>query len=216
MKGNRAALIGITTYARDESNKVTLPAEYIDSVRRAGGCAVLLPPGEEHFDVALEHLDALIIAGGGDIDPACYGGSQHPTVYMIDHERDAMELELAKRVIDSGLPTLCICRGIQIVNVALGGTLHVHLPEVFGEQIHHRAPPREPTPHPVHVDTSSRLMEIMGPAVRDPMSWHHQAIDQVAPALKVVARARGDFIEDELFGDASTKQRADVVLQLLL
>ena len=188
-------LIGITTYARDETNRVTLPAEYIDAVRRAGGCAVLIPPGEPNLQVALQRLDALIIAGGGDINPERYGGVQHPTVYMIDHERDEMELELARRVIDSGLPTLCICRGVQILNVALGGTLHEHLPDVVGQQIQHRAPPREPTPHPVQIDPDSKLAELMGTCDSQPMSWHHQSIRDVAAPLRVVARAPDDVIE---------------------
>jgi putative glutamine amidotransferase len=195
MNRNQPPLIGITTYARDEGNKVTLPSEYIDAVRRAGGCAVLLPPGERNLDIVLARLDGLIIAGGGDIDPARYGGDHHTAVYMIDTERDEMELELARRVIDSGMPTLCICRGSQILNVALGGTLHVHLPDVVGEQVHHRAPPREPTPHPVQIDDQSRLAELIGRTEREPMSWHHQAICNVAPQLQVVARAPDDVVE---------------------
>jgi len=190
-----APLIGITTYARDESNKVGLPAEYIDSVRRAGGCAVLLPPGEPHVDAALERLDGLIIAGGGDIDPSCYGGKSHPDVYMVDHERDELELGLARRVIETGLPTLCICRGAQILNVALGGTLHVHLPEVFGDQVSHRLPPREPTPHPVAVEPESRLAEVIRETRPEPMSWHHQAICEVADGLQVTAHAPDGVIE---------------------
>lgn len=190
-----APLIGITTYARDESNKVGLPAEYIDSVRRAGGCPVLLPPGESRLEVVLRRLDGLIIAGGGDIDPSCYGGESHPSLYMIDHERDQLELSLARRVIDDPLPTLCICRGAQILNVALGGTLHVHLPDVVGEQVAHRLPPREPTPHAVEVEPSSRLARLMQQTRTEPMSWHHQAIREVASGLRVVAWAPDGVIE---------------------
>jgi putative glutamine amidotransferase len=188
-------LIGITTYARDEGNKITLPAQYIDAVRRAGACVLLLPPGEPHLSTVLARLDGLIIAGGGDIDPARYGGRSHDTVYMVDHERDEMELSLARRVIDCELPTLCICRGSQILNVALGGSLHVHLPDVVGERVPHRAPPRQPTPHPVEVDPQSRLAELLGPIDRDPMSWHHQAIDRLATGLRVVAHAADGVIE---------------------
>jgi len=195
MNSRPAPLIGITTYARDEGNQVHLPAEYIDAVRRAGGCAVLLPPGEPQLDVVLGKLDGLIIAGGGDIDPQCYGGTQHPSVYMIDRERDDMELAMARRVLESQLPTLCICRGTQILNVVLGGTLHVHLPDVVGETILHRAPPREPTPHPVQIEGSSRLAELMGQTTTEPMSWHHQAIDQLGTGLQVVARAADEVIE---------------------
>lgn len=195
MATNSPPLIGITTYARDEGNKVNLPSEYVDALRRAGGCALLLPPGESNLDVVAARLDGLILAGGGDIDPHRYGGEFHPTVYMVDNERDESEFQLARLAIDSGMPTLCICRGTQVLNVALGGTLHTHLPDVYGESVLHRAPPREPTPHPVNVENNSRLHGMMGELTRDPMSWHHQAIRDVAAPLRVVARAPDEVIE---------------------
>lgn len=188
-------IIGITTYARDEQNSVGLPAEYIDAVRRAGGCPVLLPPGEQNIDAVFSRLDGLILAGGGDIDPALYGGEPHDSVYMVDAARDSAEILLARRVIDTGLPTLCICRGTQILNVSLGGTLCVHLPDIVGEIVRHRAPPREPIPHPVSVEPDSRLAKLLGTRNSRPMSWHHQAIRDVAEPLRVVARAADDVIE---------------------
>jgi len=188
-------VIGITTYARDEHNTVGLPAEYVDAIRRAGGCAVLLPPGEQNTDAILSRLDGLILAGGGDIDPAQYGGESHESVYMVDAARDSMEILLAQRIIDSGMPTLCICRGTQIVNVALGGTLCVHLPDTVGETVCHRAPPREPVPHPVSIEPDSELARLMGTREIQSMSWHHQAILEVATPLRVVARAPDDVIE---------------------
>jgi len=187
--------IGITTYGRDEENKFSLPAEYVDSVRRAGGVAVLLPPGESSIDLWLSMLDGIILAGGGDLDPGCYGADMHETVYMVDEERDQCELDLARSVLDSGLPTLGICRGTQVINVVLGGTLHTHLPEVYGESIAHRAPPREPTPHSVSVDESSRLVNLLGASTFDAASWHHQSIKDVAPTLEVVAHAPDGVIE---------------------
>ncbi len=145
-------LIGITTYAANENHEVTLPVNYIESVRRAGGIPVLLPPGEQQIKSLLPHLSGLILAGGGDIAPECYGGESHPLVYMVDEGRDRMELSLAREVIQREIPTLAICRGIQITNVALGGTLYPHLPDHFGDSIEHRKPPREPTPHCIEVD----------------------------------------------------------------
>lgn len=188
-------LIGITTYAANENHEVTLPVNYIESVRRAGGIPVLLPPGEKQIESLLPHLSGLILAGGGDISPECYGGESHPLVYMVDEGRDRMELSLAREVIQREIPTLAICRGIQITNVALGGTLYPHLPDHFGDSIEHRKPPREPTPHCIEVDQDSRLAAIMESVNVETMSWHHQALNQVADELHIVARAPDGVIE---------------------
>lgn len=188
-------LIGLTTYSVNESLDYTMPANYVAAVRRAGGVPILLPPGEIHAAVIVGKLDGIVLSGGGDIDPLIYGGSPHPAVYMVDHERDQMELELARMVVYRQLPTLAICRGLQILNVALGGSLHPHLPDVVGEQVLHRAPPRLPTPHPVKVDPSSLVGRIMATVEVSPMSWHHQAIDRLGEDLNVVARAPDGVIE---------------------
>ena len=188
-------LIGITTYAANENHEVTLPVNYIESVRRAGGIPVLLPPGEQQIESLLPHLSGLILAGGGDIAPECYGGESHPLVYMVDEGRDRMELSLAREVIQREIPTLAICRGLQITNVALGGTLYPHLPDHFGDSIDHRKPPREPTPHRIEVDQDSRLAAIMESDNVETMSWHHQALNQVADELHIVARAADGVIE---------------------
>ena len=189
------ALIGVTTYGRDGQGDFHLPGEYVDAVRRAGGSVALLPPGEGEPDDWLARVDGVILSGGGDIDPARYGGAGHETVYMVDADRDRTEFELAKQVLAVGLPTLAICRGAQVLNVVLGGTIHVHLPDVVGEAVAHRAPSREPTPHPVSVEANSRLAGILGERWFEAASWHHQAIDRVAPALRVAARASDGTIE---------------------
>ncbi|HEV8647354.1 MAG TPA: gamma-glutamyl-gamma-aminobutyrate hydrolase family protein, partial [Burkholderiales bacterium] len=137
-------LIGLTTYGRGADNRYTLPAEYLDAVRRAGGVPVLIAPGEPRWEAILDVVDALILSGGGDIDPSRYNGKRHETNYAIDQERDALELELGRCVIASGMPTLGICRGAQILNVVQGGKLIEHIPDEFGEKVLHRAPPREP------------------------------------------------------------------------
>lgn len=191
----RRTVIGITTYGRNEQNRYSLPADYVDAVRRAGGSPILLPPGDSRFDEWLDVVDGVILAGGGDIDPDHYGGERHETIYSIDSERDASELELARRIVDSHLPTLGICRGVQIVNVALGGTLHEHVPEVFGDAVAHRLPPREPTSHAIDVLPGSGLARILGEVRFDSPSWHHQAVDRVAAALHVAARAPDGVIE---------------------
>ncbi len=188
-------LIGITTYGQNEEGHFTIPRDYVDCVRRAGGTVVLIPPGVADFDGLLEHLDGVILAGGGDLDPQCYGGRKHEAIYMLDAERDETELMLARRVIDSGLPTLGICRGTQVINVVLGGTLVEHLPDEVGESIVHRLPPREPTEHCVRVQEGTQLADILRQREFSCASWHHQAIRDVAEGLNVAARAADGVIE---------------------
>lgn len=188
-------LIGITTYHRNENNVFTMPAEYVDAVRRAGGIPILIPPGEKQLEALLPHLDGLILSGGGDVDPALYGGNAHQTVYNVSPERDSSETAIVSKVVETGLPTLCICRGLQLLNVALGGTLIEHLPDVVGETVPHRAPPRSPVIHPVQIEPNSRLAQILQAEQAETASWHHQAPAQVAPSLKVAATAPDGTLE---------------------
>ncbi len=193
-EGN-APFVGITTYGRGPHNRFILPAEYVDAVRRGGGIPLLLPPGEERMDAVLPLLKAVVFSGGGDLDPDLYAGRHHETIYMVEPERDRSEIELARRVFDLGVPTLAICRGAQLLNVAEGGTLIEHLPDVVGETVIHRAPPREPVAHPVRVSPESRLAGVLGATDFSCMSWHHQAIRQAAPGFEVVAYAPDGTIE---------------------
>ena len=195
MRATDAPFIGITTYGRGPHNRYILPAEYVDAVRRAGGIPLLLPPGDERLDAVLPLLKAVVFSGGGDLDPDLYGGSRHETIYMVEPERDRSEIDLARRVFDLEVPTLAICRGSQILNVAKGGTLIEHLPDEVGETVNHRVPPREPTPHPIRVEPASRLAGLLGATDFSCMSWHHQAIRRVAPGFEVVAHAPDGTIE---------------------
>lgn len=190
-----APIIGITTYSVDENGSYTLPREYVDAVRRAGGIPVLVCPGETRCEDLLESIDGLVLAGGGDLTPSCYGGSDHETIYLLDESRDQTELELARLAIERKFPTFAICRGIQIINVALGGTLVEHLPDEYGESILHRLPPRKPTPHAVTIHDDSRLAELLGRTDAEIASWHHQSIRRVADGLRVVAEAADGVIE---------------------
>lgn len=187
--------IGITTYGRSAGNRYTLPAEYVDAVRRAGGLPLLIAPGDTRIDDYLDLVDGLVLTGGGDIDPGHYGGSTHDTLYSVDRERDEMELQLVRAVLRRRTPTFGVCRGAQILNVAMGGSLIEHLPLEVGETVLHRAPPREPTPHAVQVTPGSRLAAVLGTTELQPMSWHHQAIRRLADGLEVVARAPDGTIE---------------------
>ena len=188
-------LIGLTTYGRGADNRYTLPAEYLDAVRRAGGVPVMIAPGESRLEAILGMLDALILSGGGDIDPSRYDGRRHETNYAIDQERDAHELELGRRVIASGMPTLGICRGAQILNVAQGGKLIEHIPDEVGEKVLHRAPPREPVTHNVKLKAGSRMAAIFERDEFDVTSWHHQALRGAAPGFEAVAHAPDGTIE---------------------
>ena len=158
--------------------------EYVDDVRRAGGIPVLIPPGESHTS-ELVAAGWLLLSGGPDVDPDHYDGLPHKMVYGIDPERDEMELALARLVVERDQPTLCICRGIQVMNVALGGTLIEHLPDIVGEQIPHRDPRNIWGVHAVHVDADTRLAAILENRRITSNSWDNQAIREVATPLTV-------------------------------
>jgi putative glutamine amidotransferase len=191
----RRPLIGITTYGRGTDDRFRLPAEYVDAVRRAGGVPVLIPPGGE-IGQLLDELDGWILAGGGDLDPLLYDGRSHPSIERVDAERDASEMELARLVVERDLPALCICRGAQVLNVALGGSLIEHLPEEVGDAIVHRAEKDGSYPrHQVAVEGGSRLAAIMGADRVEPASWHHQAVRRLAPGLVLTARAPDGTVE---------------------
>ena len=188
-------LIGLTTYGRSADNRYALPAEYVDAVRRAGGVPVLIAPGETRLQEVLEAVDALILSGGGDIDPDAYGGKRHAANYGIDLERDALEIALARHIVSAELPTLGICRGAQILNIAHGGTLIEHLPDEIGEQVLHRAPPREPIAHGIRLQPHSRLAQILGRVEFETVSWHHQALRQVPPVFAIAGHAPDGTVE---------------------
>ncbi len=191
----KTPIIGITTYGADQANRYGLPIAYVSAVQRAGGQAVLIPPGGGDPARYLEILDGLVLAGGGDIDPKHYGGVQHPKLYGIDVARDELELALAHAVTERDWPTLGVCRGMQVLNVALGGTLIEHLPDEVGEDVLHRALPRDPTPHAVHIEAGSKLAVVAGSTEAQPLSWHHQGIRKLADSLRAVARAPDGTIE---------------------
>ncbi|HWA12531.1 MAG TPA: gamma-glutamyl-gamma-aminobutyrate hydrolase family protein [Burkholderiales bacterium] len=188
-------LVGLTSYGRTADNRYALPAEYLDAVRRAGGVPILIAPGEPRWETALDSVDALVLTGGGDIDPIRYAGRRHDTNSGIDPERDVLELAMGRRAIDTGLPTLGICRGAQIINVVQGGRLIEHIPDELGESILHRAPPREPIRHSVQIRPNSRLARILGLEELHVSSWHHQALRGVARGLEAVAHAPDGTIE---------------------
>jgi putative glutamine amidotransferase len=190
--------IGVTTYRREREGRerFTLPAAYVDAVRAVGAIPVLLTPGVDAPRELLARLDGLVLSGGGDLDPEFSRAAQHASVYGTCEERDAFEIELARRALDARLPTLAICRGLQVLNVALGGSLHGHLPDAVGEAVPHRSSQLEPTTHPVAIEPGSQLAAALAATeLARVHSWHHQAIDRLAPGLRPVAWAADGVIE---------------------
>lgn len=196
-------IIAVTTYGRYEKDlsnpwykeHFSLPAMYIDAVRRAGGMPLLLPPGEEDVTAVLAAVDGVIIAGGSDVHPDEYqGNSQHPELTPHDLERDKLELTLVRHLVNgSRLPALCICRGVQVLNVALGGTLHEHVADLHPEDIHRQDGGW--ALQEVNVVPTSLLAEVMQATHVVTTSGHHQALNDVAPGLRVSATAPDGIIE---------------------
>jgi putative glutamine amidotransferase len=198
-----APLIGISAYGEQaswgvwESQAVVLPRRYADRVAAAGGIPVLLPPAPGIED-ALGRLDGLMLSGGGDIDPARSGAEPAPHVASVREERDTAEFALLAAAMSLQLPVLGICRGMQVINVARGGSLHQHLPDVVGHHAHAPVPGAYGA-HEVQVAPGSRLREILGGgdgdlAITTP-THHHQAVDRLGKGLTVTAWAADGTIE---------------------
>ena len=187
-------MIGLTTYrqqARSGAWDVPasfLPGVYLEGVTLAGGIAVLLPPQPVDAGIAARvvgTLDGLIITGGKDVDPATYGQQAHPATEEPARDRDAWEFALLAAALRHRIPVLGICRGAQVLNVALGGTLHQHLPDVIGHN-GHRAGEAVFTDSTVRAVAGSRVAELLGPSV-EVKCYHHQSIDRLGDGLVVSA-----------------------------
>lgn len=193
----RRPVIGISAYPRTGNPPgFAVPCGYVDAVRRAGATPIALPPGDPDPAHYLDLIDGLILAGGGDIDPDAYGGVKHHTVYAVCAERDAFELRLARAALARrDTPMLCICRGMQVLNVALGGDLYVDIPDAVDKAIAHRQPERRPVQHHATVDVMSRLGAVLGASTLVVESWHHQAVREIGRDLKAVAWAEDGVVE---------------------
>lgn len=192
----RQPLIGITSYGiGSDPRRYTLPTVYVQAVRRAGGRAVILPPGDDAPGSVLASLDGLILAGGGDIDPARYGQAPHRELYGVDPERDAFEFALAREALERRVPMLTICRGLQVINVALGGDLVQHLPDRVAGRVAHRAGVGETAPHHVRLAPDSRLAAVCGATRFGVASAHHQGPDRLGAGLQPVAWADDETVE---------------------
>lgn len=199
-------VIGISCYSQQarwgnwDSQAVLLPRRYVDKVAQAGGLPVLLPPVGGGGRL-LPRLDGLVLSGGSDVDPARYGATAHPEAGPFYPDRDGAELELCQRALDSGLPLLGICRGLQVINVALGGTLYQHLPGVVGHDGHSPELAGYGS-HKVSVAPGTQLSGILGRSEAAVPTHHHQAIDRLGTGLVATAWADDGIIEAAEFASA--------------
>ncbi|HST81357.1 MAG TPA: gamma-glutamyl-gamma-aminobutyrate hydrolase family protein [Kineosporiaceae bacterium] len=193
-------VIGLTTYEEQarwgvwDLPSVLLPSGYVQAVVAGGGLPLLLPPLPEIGEGVLTRLDGLILSGGPDIEPSRYGAEALETTGAPRVDRDEAELELIRAALAAGLPVLGICRGLQLLNVARGGTLHQHLPDVLGSSDHAPAPAVYGH-HPIEVTPGSLLAETLARTEAEVSTYHHQAIDQLGAGLTVSAVAPDGTIE---------------------
>ncbi|WP_410602742.1 gamma-glutamyl-gamma-aminobutyrate hydrolase family protein [Amycolatopsis sp. lyj-90] len=198
-------LIGLTCYLEPakflvwETEAALLHRVYVDGIVAAGGIPVLLPPVSEAHERLVSAVDGLVLVGGADIEPARYGQEQHATTYTRPN-RDAFEFGLLRSALDSGKPVLGVCRGLQVLSVALGGTLAQHLPDTLDTKDHQPAPATFGTTT-VTLAEGSRAASILGIETKVPC-YHHQAIDKLGDGLVPVGWAADGTIEAaELPGD---------------
>jgi putative glutamine amidotransferase len=179
-----------------------LPRNYVDAVQRAGAMALLLAPDPvltDAPDEILDRLDGLMLAGGGDIDPGAYGADPHPETVGSVPERDAFEVALVRRALERDMPVLGICRGMQVLNVACGGTLHQHLPELVGHGDHRRVLGSfDGADHDVRLAPGSLAARAAGEELHATKSHHHQGVDRVGDGLVVTGWAQLDELPEAL------------------
>jgi gamma-glutamyl-gamma-aminobutyrate hydrolase PuuD len=170
-----------------------IPLDYVDAVERAGGRPVLIPPSEAGIDETLDALDGIVFSGGADVDPTMYGADAHPETDTPQARRDAGELALLTAALGRDMPTLAICRGFQLLNVARGGDLVQHLPEKVGHD-EHKQIPGEFAEHPVEVKEGTRLATMVG-GRSDVTSHHHQGVGRIGEGLVETAWASDGTLE---------------------
>jgi putative glutamine amidotransferase len=179
-----------------------LPRSYIDAVQRAGGVAIMLPPDERAMgdpDVLLDLVDGLILAGGADIDPDAYGEARHDKTAGTVPERDTFEIALTRRAFERDVPLLGICRGMQLMNVARGGTLLQHLPESHGHHEHRRNPGSfDGADHDVRFTEGSLAARAAGELTHGTKSHHHQGVDRLGEGLEVTGWSTLDELPEAI------------------
>jgi len=196
-------LIGITTYrTTNESNNpiLALGENYVQALSQAGALPILIPLGlpDDQLEEILARLDGILFSGGGDIDPAIFEMEAVPQVKGVDPNRDQVEIRLVKTAFSEGLPFLGICRGLQVINVALGGTLYTHIADQHPQALKHDYYPdwpRDYRPHTVRIESKSRLAAILGTTNPKVNSLHHQGVRDLGSGLQAIAWASDHLIE---------------------
>jgi len=192
-------IVGITTYVTPakwsywDVEAALVPAAYVDAVERAGGRPLLVPPAAEGVDETLDALDGLIFSGGSDLDPDLYGQDPHPETFGVHADRDRAELALLESALARDMPVLAICRGSQVLNVARGGDLVQHLPEVVGDEKHKHTPGTF-ADHDITLEEGTRLAALLG-GHAPVKSHHHQGFGRIGSGLRVAAHAEDGTIE---------------------
>ena len=205
---SRDPLVGVTTSITvgQTPERAYVNSAYLHAVQQAGGVPVLLPPqlSKASLERLVRGLDALLLTGGGDVDPATFGEEPHPTLYEVAPARDALETQVTLIALERKTPLLAICRGIQVLNVALGGSLHQDVATEPGTQIQHsQKEAREQTTHKVTVTPRSRLGRVLGAEDLEVNSFHHQAIKSLGRGLVPVAWAPDQLVEGVELDDDS-------------
>lgn len=189
-------LIGVTCSGDIDGGRFYLNRQYVGAVAQAGGLPLLLPDFEGFEADYLNGLDGILLSGGGDVDPIFFGEEPLPFTREINPRRDIFEIELARLALASGLPVLGICRGIQVLNIAAGGTVCQDISLVAESQLKHsQQAPRWYSTHGVELLPGSLLARVLDGATARVNSFHHQAVDRVAGGFTITARALDGVIE---------------------
>lgn len=195
-------LIGITTNQSKTpygQPTVMLMQSYVNAVLQAGGVPVLIPSliVEDGWDVVYARLDGILFSGGGDIGLEYSPGEPHPRIDDVDLARDAIEMKMVRAAASDGKPFLGICRGCQVVNVALGGTLYTHIPDQLPDALDHSYPGNMRTMlvHEVKIDEGTHMAQIFGEPILKVNSLHHQGLKDIAPSIRVAGHAPDGLVE---------------------